>query len=305
MNSTVLLLPSHEIAKLVDLDELRDLMASVLRTRVPLDDTDPQRFAIKTGKGLLGIMAGGSEGLSLQGVKTVSLNKGHSGIYTLFDSNTGETKAILEAGTLTGLRTAAVSAAVSELMVGRDSVSHIGVLGSGRQAHFHLHAFASLYPQARFQVFTRSQESFKALVAPFPMSLQERIRHFSSPAEAAKNSQVICTLTRSVLPLLDVNMVPDVCHINAVGSCHPNHRELSGSLVKESVRFVDSLPAAKREAGDLLLANLQKDLFGIEIGELFRDSRKIPKGQRTLFKSLGMAIEDLAFAKYVTEKAQR
>jgi ornithine cyclodeaminase len=247
------------------------------------------------------------------GVKLLSLFPGnaarglssHLGLVALFEPDTGRPVALIEASTLTALRTAAVSALATRLM-SRPDAGDLALLGSGEQAHSHLAALAEVRTLRRVRVWSRDRAHAQA----FADHHGPQVEAAASAAAAVEGADIICTLTASRTPILESRWVADGAHINAVGACTPDAAEVDEALVARSRYVVDLRLSAEAEAGEYLAARaagaISADHLLGEIGEVAagrlvprRDARDV-----TLFKSLGNAAEDLAAARWVLDRAQ-
>lgn len=221
----------------------------------------------------------------------------HQGLVLLADGRTGVPQALIDAAALTALRTAAASA-VATAALAAPNPARIAILGGGSQARSHAIALRRLYPEAELVLWSRSGAGdlarelggdLGASVAP-------------SPADAVRGAAVICTVTGSATPLLSLADIAPGAHVNAVGASHPNRREIAADLVAGAELFVDSRAQAEIECGEFLLARqegaIDADPVITELAEVVagRHPGRSGPGAITLFKSLGIAAEDLATA---------
>jgi alanine dehydrogenase len=213
----------------------------------------------------------------------------------------------VNAAAVTEIRTAAVSGAATRALA-RENARVVGVLGAGAQARGHLHAMAAARPFEHGRIWSRDPEQARRLAddltLPFPL---EVVAHAE---DAVRGSDVVVTATAAPTPIVQREWFAEGAHINAVGSSIPRTRELDGATVAASTLFVDRRESAENEAGDLLLAvqegSVGSDHIAAELGEVFaglHPGRTSPD-ELTLFKSLGIAMEDLAAGEYVLRKAQ-
>lgn len=222
----------------------------------------------------------------------------HQAIIVMLDPVTGVAVCFMDGRYITEARTAAVSAVSARLLARRDT-EVLGILGSGVQARSHLEAL-------------RLVRSFREVRAWSPT--RDRLRRFADEtgaramesAEAAvRGADVVAAVTASPTPVVQSDWVSEGAHVIAVGACLPTHRELDPALVARSRLFVDSRAAALKEAGDLLMGIAEgrwtADHIEAELGELpvRRRDREI-----TVFKSLGLAVEDL-FAAHLVLRSDR
>ena len=210
----------------------------------------------------------------------------------LFSAATGEPLAIMDGRLITEMRTAAVSAIATDLLARRDT-QVLAILGSGVQARSHLEALRLVRPFGEVRVWSRTPEH----AARFARETGAR----AMSAEAAvREADVVVTATSSPEPVLRGEWLRDGAHVNAVGAVGPSMRELDDRAM-QGVLVVESREAVEKESGDVILSGAT--VYG-ELGELLAGGRKIPTGQRTVFKSVGIAIEDLAAAKLVYESGR-
>lgn len=258
---------------------------------------------------LLGLMPAWLPGSHVVGAKLLTVfpdnpvagRPGHQGVVVLFDDQTGSPLAIVDAEAVTVLRTAAVSAVATQCLA-RPDASTLALLGTGAQAESHLVGLMDVRPFTHVRVWGRDREH----AAAFQRRMAGRVRLVpelaASPADAVAGADVVCTLTGSPTPILDAADVKVGTHINAVGACRPQHRELAATLVARGRLYVDQREAAEREAGDYLIplaegaiadTHIVAELGDVLVGE--RPGRQSP-ADVTIFKALGLAVEDVAAA---------
>jgi ornithine cyclodeaminase len=219
----------------------------------------------------------------------------HQGVVLLHDGVSGCLLAIVDATAVTAIRTAAVSAIATRVLA-RPDTTKVAILGTGVQACRHVEAMRALVPAAEIVVWGRTPDRAAALCE------QMDVRACASVEEAAAGADVICTVTASPVPLLDLATVAPDCHVNAVGASSPVTREIAADLVAKAALFVDSRTQADVECGEYLLAmrdgaigpgHIRAELGDVLIG---RAPGRANNDGITLFKSLGLAVEDLAAA---------
>jgi thiomorpholine-carboxylate dehydrogenase len=206
----------------------------------------------------------------------------------LVDPETGTPLAIMDGRLITEMRTAAVSAAATKLLAPPDS-KILAILGSGVQARSHVEALQLVRQFDEIRVWSPT----KAHAKRFAEEIGGRA---VSAEEAVRDADVVVTVTSSKTPVLKGNWLKPGCHVNAIGACRPNWRELDDDAMRTSVVFVDSREGAMKESGDVILSGAK--IYG-ELGEAL--AGKIPSraNETTVFKSLGMAVEDIAAAMLV------
>jgi ornithine cyclodeaminase len=232
----------------------------------------------------------------------------HQGAVLLFDLAGGQLLAVIDASSVTAIRTAAVSGVATRLLSRPDS-ARLAILGSGVQAATHLEAMCAVRPVAEVRVWSRHRDHAEAFATRMRGVHSIPIQVTGTAQDAVRQADIICTTTASKEPVLNGDWLPDGVHINAVGSSTKLSRELDSAAVAKSRVFVDRRESALNEAGDLLIPMGEQlidanHIIG-ELGELLAgrvDGRR-NGGEITLFKSLGLAVEDLAAAERIHRAA--
>jgi ornithine cyclodeaminase/alanine dehydrogenase-like protein (mu-crystallin family) len=227
----------------------------------------------------------------------------HQAAISLFDAATGELKAVMDGRYITELRTAAASA-VSVRHLARADASILAILGSGVQARSHLEAL-------RLVREFREIRAWSPTAAHLHQFAQAPVEAARSAEAAVRGADVILIATSSVTPAIDNDWVSDGAHVIAIGACRPSQREIDPALMARAALFTDSRAAAVKESGDVV-QSIAEGLFGehhirAELGEVVNRAKP---GRRTaqevtLFKSLGLAIEDLTAADLVYRRARQ
>jgi ornithine cyclodeaminase/alanine dehydrogenase-like protein (mu-crystallin family) len=255
-------------------------------------------LTIEEGKRYLGIMPAVTE--DAMGAKLVSFYPGNAGtevpthmaMVLLFRPDTGEPLAVMDGRLITEMRTAAVSAAATRRLASPDS-RILALLGTGVQAHAHLQALSLVRDFEEVRVWSRTSEHAERFAA--------RHQAKAMPAESAvRGADVIVTATNALQPILEGSWLKPGAHVNAVGSPRPDWRELDDRAMANTL-VVDSREAAVKEAGDVILS---KAKIYAEIGEIFAGVKEAPVSATTVFKSVGIAVEDIATAKLVYDAAR-
>jgi ornithine cyclodeaminase/alanine dehydrogenase-like protein (mu-crystallin family) len=257
--------------------------------------TQPVRSVIKVDPpgGFLGLMpALTPEGLGLKAVTFYPSNaeRGiptHMATIFLVDPRTGTPLAIMDGRLITEMRTAAVSAAATKLLAAPDA-RILGILGSGVQARSHLEALRLVRQFEEVRVWSPTKEHAKQFA-------EEIGGTAVSAEEAVRGADVVVTVTNSKTPVLKGSWLKPGCHVNAIGACRPDWRELDDEAMANIV-FVDSREAALKESGDLILSGAK---IYAELGEALAGKVPSHAGEITIFKSLGMAVEDITAATLV------
>jgi ornithine cyclodeaminase/alanine dehydrogenase-like protein (mu-crystallin family) len=274
------LIPAMEQA-LIDFSSGRVLQP--VRTIVPI----PHHNGLM---GLMPAMYGELMGTKLVNVYPDNVKRGltsHQAMIVLFDATSGVPLAVMDGRLITELRTAAVSAVATKLL-SPANVCSLAILGSGVQARAHFHALSLVRKFDDVRIWSRNAENAKALA-------NEIGARTCSPEDAVRGADVIVTVTNSPEPILHGKWLKSSALVNAVGAVGPSRRELDNEAMRGAV-IVDSREAALKESGDLLLA--QARIYA-ELGEILSGAKAVPNAELTVFKSLGIAVEDLAAAKLV------
>ena len=263
--------------------------------------TQPVRSIISidvaAATGFLGLMpALTPDGLGLKAVTFYPSNaeRGiptHMATIFLVDPQTGTPLAVMDGRLITEMRTAAVSAVATKLLASSDA-KVLAILGSGVQARSHVEALRLVRQFEESRVWSPTIEHAKRFA--------QEIGATAMPAEeAVRAADVIVTVTNSKTPVLKGDWLKPGCHINAVGACRPDWRELDDEAMANVV-FVDSREGAIKESGDIILSRAK---IYAELGEAL--AGKVPPRTKeiTIFKSLGMAVEDIAAAMLVYQLA--
>lgn len=265
-------------------------------------------------KNVFAVMPAYSSALTAFGTKIISVypdNHGtetpsHQGLVVLFDGARGTPTAIMDASSITAIRTAAVSA-VATRHLARKSARRLAILGAGVQARTHLDAMMAAHPFEHVVIWGRDARKAAQLLdnAKVHGAVATSVR------EAVEGADVVCTTTASREPVLRGEWLRPGTHINAVGASLKTTRELDSAAVRRCRVFVDRRESAMNEAGDLLIP-MREGAIGAEaiVGELGELVNGTIAGRRddseiTLFKSLGLAVEDLACAHFLYDAATR
>ncbi len=285
-------------------DPLIDVMEAALRAFSSGKVLQPVRsvLTIEEGGRYLGVMPAVAE--EAMGVKLVSFypanaGKGlatHHAMIVLMRPETGEPMAAMDGTLITEMRTAAVSAAVTRRTARPDS-RILAILGSGVQARAHLDALRRVRDFDQVRVWSRTPERAQRFAFEHGAIAADDVR------AAVEGADVIVTATNAQEPVLRGEWVKPGAHVNAVGANRPNWRELDDELMTSSALIVDSREAALMESGDVILSGAS---IYAEAGELFSGAKAAPPaGRTTVFKSLGLAAEDIATARLVYESLAR
>jgi len=228
----------------------------------------------------------------------------------VLDAATGSPLAVMDGTSLTAIRTGAASGAATDLLA-RPDANVAAIFGAGPQAQTQLEAVCVVRPIRRAMIFDPSAGRAEALAREMAPRLGIAVLAARSPAEALAGADIVCTATTSVEPVFADRDVAPGTHINAVGSYKPTVREIPAETVRRARVVVDHRPAALAEAGDLIIPMeqglIEKDHIYAELGEIIaglKKGRESPE-QVTLFKSVGVAVQDIAAANQVLAGAER
>ena len=310
----VFVLNQKEVEQLLDMKGCIEVMAEALASLARGEVHVPLRFLVKPEgePSLIGLMPAHRGGSApLYSLKTVCVfpdnpKRGldaHQGTVTLFDGETGEARALMNASAITAIRTAAVSAVATRLLAREDS-KKLGILGSGVQARSHLEALRLVRDFDQVRIYSPTAEHAESLAA------EAGAEAVGSAAEAVRGADVVVTATSSPNPVLQRDWLKEGAHVNVVGGRPPQMRELDIATVADSAFYTDRRESAENEAFDYRDA-LEAGAIGPnhirgEIGEVLigaTPGRQSPD-ELTVFRSLGLAVEDLAAAEYVVSKAR-
>jgi ornithine cyclodeaminase len=232
----------------------------------------------------------------------------HLATIVLLDPETGELQAVMDGRYITEARTAAVSAASAKHLARQDA-RVLAVLGSGVQARSHIDALTRVRPFDEVRVWGRDPERVRALLKGLAPNGPARMVAAVSAEAAADQADVIALVTASREPVLTRAAVRGGAHICAVGACRPDQREMDTALVRDARVFVDSRVGALAEAGDLVIpireGAIDASHIAGELGDVFggRTAGRRSAAEITIFKSLGMAVEDVAAARLAFDRA--
>lgn len=302
-----LVLSASEILEATDRSALRQAMVQALRElSCGAAKSFPRQVAAFDSHRVIGFMP--ALNASVMGYKTVSVfsrnhERGlnpHQGLVVLSDPQSGMIKAILEGSTLTALRTAAVSAAATEIL-SRENASVLGILGTGRQAFEHALSIAEVRRLRKIVIRGRSRRS----ELRFSEKLKEHLDCSIEFAEHFREVDILVTATASREVLLDSADFSPGLHLNAIGACRPGEREVEFRANPQLSIFLDSKEACAREASEIYESinsgALDRKHIRGEIGEVF--AKKISGRQSlseiTVFKSVGLGIEDVLAAECI------
>ena len=317
----MLLLTHAEVVHLLPMHECIAVMEAALTELARGEMYQPLRMIVKPPEaaGVMALMPAYKSGTSaIFALKAICVfpdnaaigKDAHQGGVFLFSAETGEPLALMNASAITTIRTAAVSGVATRLLA-REDACELAIIGAGVQARSHLAAMACVRPIKRTRVasrtFAHAQKIVNELQTSFPFPLEA----VESPRAAVNAADIVVTATTSLEPVLHRDWLAPGTHINAVGTYSPQAREIDTATMAAASLFVDRRESALNEAGDYLWAAgvgaIGPDHIRAEIGEILIGSKsgRTSRNELTLFKSLGLAVEDLAAAAYLYRKAQQ
>ena len=315
----VLLVNEAGVHELLPMDACVSLMRDALTALSRGDAVLPLRskMFLPDQSGLLGLMPGYLGDPQSFGLKVVAVMPGnhgtpydsHQGVVMLFGVEHGEPLAILDASAITAIRTAAASAAATDVLA-RSDAGDLALIGSGVQARTHLAAMKAVRPLRRVRVWSRNRANAERFASEEAKAAGVRIEVSETAEAAVKGADLVCTTTSSKEPVLQGAWLAPGAHVNAVGACFPNAREVDTEAVRRARLYTDCRESCVKEAGDFIIPRNEGaiddgHLVG-EVGEVFLG--RIP-GRRspdevTLYESLGVAVEDLAAAHAIHRRAR-
>lgn len=316
----LLVLTERDVRELLPVADCTGIMEAAFRSVARGRFAQPQRLIawLPDGRGAIGSMPAFLGDPDAVGAKVITVFpqnrkaglESHQGSIVLHETETGRPLAIVHAGAVTAIRTAAVSALATRILANPDARS-LALLGSGTQAQSHLDAMRAVRPIAHVRVWSRTESNARAFAESASARCGIAIEAVASAREAVRGADIVCTLTAATAPVLEGAWLEPGMHVNAVGSSVPPFRELDAEAVVRSRVYVDKRDAVLNEADDLRVPLAEKrispDHILAELSELVAGTAAgRTSGQEiTLFKSVGMAIEDVAAARELYARAQR
>lgn len=316
---SVLILNEEDVNQLLPMNECIDVMERAFVGLARGEVEQPLRTIFRPPK-IKGAMAmmptfrGGET--PLFGLKAICVFPGnaaigkdaHQGAVILFDGTTGELRAIANASAITAIRTAAVSGLATKVLA-NPAASSLAIIGAGVQARAHLEAMACVRKLRRVRVAASRKENAERFVESMKSHVECEMAAVSSPEEAVRDADILVTATTTREPVVQREWLAPGAHINAIGTFSPKARELDTATMAAASIFVDRRESAFNEAGDYLIAAgegaIGPDNILAELGEVLirQHTGRRSSGEITVFKSLGLAMEDLAAAEHCYHKA--
>jgi ornithine cyclodeaminase/alanine dehydrogenase-like protein (mu-crystallin family) len=317
----MLFLSHKDVIAALDPGECADAMAGVLAAHARGETFMPLRsiMAPPEAAGFLGLMPGWRGGEDpVFSLKTICLMPGnpargldaHQGLVTLFDGEIGVPTAVLDASAVTEIRTAAVTAVATRTLA-RQDVSVLAILGAGVQARSHLDALTRVREFDRIRFYAPTEAHTRALVQAAAGDGLPELIIAPSAEEAVRGADVVVVATSSRQPVIERDWLGPGVHVNAVGASSPTAREIDTATVAASALFCDSRESVRNEAGEFQLAIREGLIEGeshirAELGEVLAglEPGRGDDHELTLYRSLGLAVQDLAAAELAVRTAR-
>ena len=317
--NTIRVLSAEQIREAVS---MKDIIEAVESAFIELSTGHPEmpirsHIRIAEPQGTALFMPSYMKPTGMIGIKTVTLFEDNrsagipyiQGMVSLFDGKNGSPRAVLDGTTITALRTGAASGLASRLLARRKSAT-CAIFGAGVQGRTQLEAVCSVREISRAFIFDPSPASSRQFAEEMGRKLKITVDVAATPAATIREADIICCATNAETPIFsDRDLKPGV-HINAVGSYKPHVQEIPGETIVRSSLYVDHRISALEETGDLIIP-IDKGLITEghiigEIGEVAAGTRPARRSENeiTLFKSVGVAVQDLAAAAVVLERAE-
>jgi len=317
----ILILTDEEIRTLLPMEVCVELMAGALASLARGEVHQPLRTIVRpaAAAGIMGLMPAYRAGpcRPVYGLKTIGVFPGnpargldaHQGSVMLFDGETGRTLALMNASAITAIRTAAVSGVATRLL-SRAEAGDLAILGSGVQARSHLAAMACVRRLRRVRVASRSPEQARRLASEAAGLHGCPVEAVANAEAALRGADLVVTATSAAEPVVERAWIAPGAHLNAVGASTPAARELDAATMAAARLFVDRRESTLAEAGDYLRAVAEgaigPDHIQAEIGEVLVGMHpgRRSADEITVFKSVGLAVEDLAAAEFLYNEAR-
>ena len=316
----IVVLNHKQVTELLPMPECINVMAEALVAVAKKEAYQPLRTIIhpEGAKGVMATMPSYMYGAkAAYGLKEVCVfpnnpnigKDAHQGSVLLHSAETGELLAVMNASAITAIRTGAVSGVATRLLARQDA-GDLAIIGAGVQGRSHLEAMAAVRQIKRVRVADKIPGVAKTFADEMSVKYEFKVEAVDSNEDAVQGADIIVTVTSTTEPVLNRDWIADGAHLNVVGSCFPHCRETDTATIVASKLFVDRRESTLNEAGDYLIAAKEgaigpEHIQG-EIGEILIGSAKGRTSDKeiTLFKALGLAVEDLAAAEYIYRQAK-
>jgi len=307
----------EKIASLLPMNECIEVMEKTFRSLAAGECLQPLRNVMRlpAGNGVMGMMPGYAGKLDVMGIKVITVFHAnsemglpsHQGIVMLFDAKHGQPLMLFDALEGTAIRTAAASAVATKLL-SRENSSTLAIIGSGEQAKRHIEAILLVRKIKQINIWSRKENNATTLAEKISVQYKIAVNTCKSIQEALEDADIICTVTSSREPVIKAEWIKLGTHVNAVGSSVPMARELDTATIVRSKLFTDRYESLFNEAGDFLIPKKEgavtDDHVQAEIGEVLSGLKKGRENDEeiTVFKSLGIAAEDIFSAFHIYKK---
>lgn len=309
----------EKVASLLPMQECIGVMENMFRSLANGQCLQPLRSIMwlpdKTG--LLGMMPGYVEPLGVMGIKLITVfhanrNEGypsHQGVVILFDAKHGHPLMMFDATEITAIRTAAASALATRLL-SRENSERLAIIGSGEQAERHIEAILLVRKIKHISIWSRNESHAGRLAQKISSQYNVPIRLAATAQQAVEKADIICTVTSSATPVVLGEWICTGTHINAVGASTPASRELDTRAIALGKLFTDCYESIFNEAGDFLFPKkegaITDEHVKAELGGVLTGQKKGRENEEeiTIFKSLGIAVEDIFAAWHIYQKVK-
>jgi ornithine cyclodeaminase len=314
----MLVLNDSDVVRLLTMPRCIELMAETLSALARGEATMPLRTVFPIPDGAFAVMPAALANPSTVGAKLITVlpknnntrYDSHQGAVLLFDTDTGSLLAVMDASSITQIRTAAVSGVATDALAKKGATS-LGILGAGAQGHSHLDAMMAVRPLKSVRVWSRNGASAEKLAQVAREKYGVDAAAVATAKDACTNMDIICAATAATEPVLLGEWLSPGAHVNAVGASQNHAREIDSACVVRSRLYVDRRESALKEPGDIITpiknGEITADHIVGEVGEVLigKAPGRASDDEITLFKSLGLAIEDLASAHWLYAEAKR
>ena len=312
-----LFINNEKIASLLPMNECIEVMEKMFCSLAAGECLQPLRniMMLPDRSGVMGMMPGHSAKLDVMGIKVITVFHAnsetglpsHQGIVILFDAKNGTPLMFFDALEITAIRTAAASAVATKILSRKNS-STLAIIGSGEQAKRHIESILLVRNIKQVYLWSRNPQNAKELAEKTISKYSIPVITTATVKEAIINADIVCTVTASKEPVVAGEWIAAGTHINAVGSSVRSARELDTAAIIKSKLFADRYESLFNEAGDFLIPRnegiVTDEDVKAEIGEVLLGIKKGRESddEITLFKSLGIAAEDIFSAYHIYEK---
>ncbi len=314
----MLLLTGNDAVQVLDMADCMEVVEKAFAEMASGTAVMPLRISIYPRDGLALYMPAYLEELGALACKVVISYKSNPakhnlpiimGKLLLQDPETGDVICIMDAAYLTAVRTGAASGVATRYLARKNKGQIVGIFGAGVQGKAQLWAMAVARDLDRAYVYDVSDEAVSRFIKEMSPKLKLEINRANSPEQILEEADIICTATSSSTPIFNGEKVKAGTHLNSVGSHTPGDRELDTAIIKRSKLIADSYEACLNEAGDIMIpireGAIDKSHMYADLGEIIigKKPARVNDQEITLFKSNGLAIQDVATAKLVYDRA--